>query len=265
MQIRPTSPRESSGDSAERNSLLIALPREEYDRVVAESTLVQLTRGRTLIEPDERIPYVWFPQSGVLSIVNDMRQPDARIEVSTIGREGFASTILLHGVDQQPCRVIVQVPGTARRIRAETFPSLLDECPTLARMTKRFAAAAMTQAAQQIACNRFHTLEQRLARWLLATHDHLDSAELPVTQEFLAVMLGVRRPGVTVAAQDLAASGLITYRRGHVRVTDREGLKELACECYATIRAEYERLLGEYMIPRGQPLEQPQRQTLRMA
>lgn len=258
MQIRPTSahrvpsPAAQVDSGAEQNSLLRSLPPDEYEKVEAETTIVPLTLRRNVIEANEPIDNVWFVESGLLSIVNDLQEPPTSIEVGTIGREGFAGTSLLHGVDEQPCRVMVQISGHAKRVRAEKFVALLEECPALARITKRFASAAANQASQQVACNRLHTLEQRCARWLLSTHDHMHSQELPLTQEFLSVMLGVRRPGVTVAAQTLAAAGLISYRRGSITITDRAGLEKLSCECYRSIRADYEKLLGVYMIPPGQ-------------
>lgn len=252
MQLRPPSPRASGLDSTERNALLLSLPKDEYDKVDAEAVVMPLALGRDLIEASEPIRHVWFLQSGLASVVNDIRQPETSIEVGVIGREGFVGASLLHGVNEQPCRVMVQVAGRAKRVPADKFLALLEECPALATIAHRFAAAAANQASQQVACNRLHTLVQRCSRWLLATHDHMDTPVLPLTHGFLAIMLGVRRPGVTVAAQELAAAGVITYRRGAITILDRAGLENFSCECYGRIRADYERLLGEHMIPPGQ-------------
>lgn len=235
----------------ERNALLRSIPRDEYDRVTSQATTVPLRHRHDLVASGERFREVLFPQSGMLSVVNDMLAPKNTIELAVIGREGFMGVPLLHGVYSQPWRVLVQVPGEAKRVAADTFLTLVKECPTLSLMLHRYAAALANQTSQQVACNRLHALEQRCAKWLLTTHDHLDSQELPLTQEFLAVMLGVRRPGVTVAAQALQEAGLIRYRRGRISVTDRGGLEKLACECYERIRQDYERLLGEFMVPRA--------------
>lgn len=249
MLIRSTT--RGDGTPPERNSILRAIPREEYDRFVADATTVPLRLRQDIIEPQEPIRYVHFPQSGMLSIVNDMRDDNTSIEVGVCGREGFAGVSLLHGIDTQPFRVLVQVAGEGKRISTEAFLSVLEEAPTLTAMLHRYANALMNQASQQAACNRLHSLEQRCAKWLLTTHDHMSSSELPLTQEFLALMLGVRRPGVTVAAQALQDAGLIRYKRGRIALTDREGLEKVACECYDRIREDYEKLLGEFMVPRA--------------
>ena len=254
MLIRST-PRSDSA-APECNSLLRAIPKDEYDRFIAETTTVPLRLRQDIIEPQEPIRYAYFPQSGMLSIVNDMRDDDTSIEVGVCGREGFSGVPLLHGVGTQPFRVLVQVAGEAKRISADAFVSVLQETPTFTAMLHRYANALMNQSSQQVACNRLHTLEQRCAKWLLTTHDHMSSGELPLTQELLAVMLGVRRPGVTVAAQALQNAGLIQYKRGRIGVSDRGGLEKMACECYGRIREDYEHLLGQFMIPRGVGAEQ---------
>lgn len=235
--------------SEERNSLLRALAPADYERVTEHAALVPLRRRQDLVEPNEAIRYVWFPQSGLLSVVNDMDDGKTSIEVSVIGREGMGGLPVFHGQRTQPWRILVQVAGEATRIPADDFAAVISKAPSLQKVLHTFTLALMNQAAQQAACNRLHTLEQRCAKWLLTTHDQLDGRELPLTQEFLSVMLGVRRPGVTVAAQTLQDSGLIKYRRGRITITDRDGLERVACECYGRIREDYERLLGEFMIP----------------
>ena len=237
--------------ATEKNSLLRALDPADYELLMHHATRVPLRLRQDLIESHEPIRYVWFPQSGMLSFVNDLEEDKATIEVGVVGREGMAGLPLFHGHDTQPCRVLVQVAGEANRIAAEHFLAVIERAPSLKTTLHTFTLAMMDQATHQTACNRLHTLEQRCAKWLLTTHDQMDSRELPLTQEFLAVMLGVRRPGVTVAAQTLQDAGLIQYRRGRIAVTDRLGLEKIACECYRRIREDYERRLGEYMIPPG--------------
>lgn len=146
---------------------------------------------------------------------------------------------------------MVQASGEATRVPVGAFGKALDECPVLWAIVQRYTMAVLSQIAQIAACNRLHTLEQRAAKWMLTTHDHMDGDELRVTHEMLALMLGVRRPGMTVAAQALSAAGLITYRRGLITIVDRRGLEKLSCECYRRIRGDYEELIGEVMIPSG--------------
>ncbi|MEX1185241.1 MAG: Crp/Fnr family transcriptional regulator [Gemmatimonadaceae bacterium] len=257
METRPKL--DHSEAPLERNSLLRALSPEDYAKVMEHATTVPLRLRQDLVEPGEAMRYAWFPQSGMLSIVNDMNDGKTSIEVGVIGREGVAGLALFHGRKTQPLRILVQVAGEAKRIPADAFKAVIRHAPTLRDVLHRYTLAVLNQAGQQVACNRLHSLEQRCAKWLLTTHDHMDAQELPLTQEFLAIMLGVRRPGVTVAAQSLQDAGLIKYRRGRITITDRSGLEQIACECYGRIREDYEELLGDFMIPpalalEGQPL-----------
>lgn len=251
MQTRPQQPRRDGElGSVERNSLLRALPPAEYEKVMACATTVPLRLREDVIEAGEPVRYVYFPESGMLSIVKDMEDGHTSIEVGVVGREGMAGLSLFHGSATQPMRVLVQVAGEARRLTAEGFTALLaDDTPTLRSVLHLFTLAVVDQASQQAACNRLHSLEQRCAKWLLTTHDHMEGQDLPLTQEFLSIMLGVRRPGVTVAAQALQAAGLIRYKRGHITIADRGGLEKIACECYRRIREDYEKLLGDVMVP----------------
>lgn len=250
MIVRPklTAPDPGAG---ERNSILCSLSPSDYERVMEHAVTVPLRLKQDLVEAGEPISYAWFPQSGMLSIVNDMDDGKTTIEVGVIGREGVAGLPLFHGRNTQPLRIVVQVAGEATRIPAAAFERAIEASPRLRTALHTYTLALMNQAGQQVACNRLHSLEQRCARWLLTTHDHMDAEELPLTQELLAVMLGVRRPGVTVAAQTLQEAGLIRYRRGRIQITDRRGLEKIACECYRRIRDGYEDLLGDAMIPRA--------------
>ncbi|MCR4340649.1 MAG: Crp/Fnr family transcriptional regulator [Gemmatimonadaceae bacterium] len=256
-----TGPKLDHSEAAlERNSLLRALSAEDYAKVMEHAITVPLRPRQDLVEPGEAMRYAWFPQRGMLSLVNDMKDGKTSIEVGVIGREGIAGLALFHGRETQPMRILVQVAGEAKRIPADAFKALIRQTPTLRDVLHRYTLALLNQAGQQVACNRLHSLEQRCAKWLLTTHDHMDAQELPLTQEFLAIMLGVRRPGVTVAAQALQDAGLISYRRGRITITDRHGLEQIACECYGRIREDYEHLLGDVMIPpstasEGRPLQ----------
>lgn len=250
MHTRPKSRR---GESAapENNSLLRSLSSADYEKAMEHAVIVPLRLRQDLVEAGEPMRYAWFPQSGMLSLVNDMDDGKTSIEVGVIGREGVAGLALFHGREAQPLRILVQIAGAATRIPAEAFEAVINDAPTLREILHSYTLALMHQSGQQVACNRLHSLEQRCAKWLLTTHDHMDTGELALTQEFLASMLGVRRPGVTVAAQSLQAAGLIRYTRGRITVTDRRGLEKVACECYGRIRADYEELLGEFMVPRA--------------
>lgn len=249
MQTRPKL--DHPERALERNSLLRALSPEDYAKVVEHAVTVPLRLRQDLIEPGEAVRYAWFPQRGMLSIVNDMNDGKTSIEVGVIGRDGVAGLGLFHRRETQPLRVLVQVAGEAKRIPADAFRAVIQQAPTLRDVLHSYTLALLNQAGQQVACNRLHSLEQRCAKWLLTTHDHMDTQELPLTQELLAIMLGVRRPGVTVAAQTLQDAGLIKYRRGRIAITDRRGLEQTACECYGRIREDYEELLGDFMVPSG--------------
>lgn len=249
MQISPKS--DQSQPAVERNSLLRALSPEDYEKISQHAVRVPLRLRQDLVEAGEPMRYAWFPQRGMLSIVNDMSDGKTSIEVGVIGREGVVGLALFHGSDSQPLRILVQVAGEAKRVPAEAFKEIIRKAPTLRDVLHSYSLAQLNQAGHQVACNRLHSLEQRCAKWLLTTHDHMDAQELPLTQEFLAIMLGVRRPGVTVAAQALQDAGLIKYRRGRITITDRTGLEQVSCECYGRIRADYEELLGDFMIPPG--------------
>jgi CRP-like cAMP-binding protein len=169
-------------------------------------------------------------------------------EVGTIGNEGVVGLPLLFGDDRAPTSVYVQVPGAGLRMKAELFKKELARSATMRAVMHRYAHAMFNQVAQSAACNQFHSLEQRCCRWLLMTHDRMQSDEFLLTQEFLAMMLGVQRTGVTVAAGALQRTGLIRYRRGNVTIIDRKGLKDRSCECYGISKTEFDRLLGERAI-----------------
>jgi len=228
---------------ARRNVLLAALPEEEQDLLNHRLEPVQLPLRLIIEEPDRPIEYAWFPHSGVVSIVSEM-EDGGSVEVATVGREGFVGLPLVLDADAMPYRTLVQVPGKGERIPAAAFTALLPRLPTLHRLVLRYAMTLVTQIAQGSACNRMHPVEARCARWLLMTHDRVDSDTFPLTQEFLSQMLGVTRPSVSIAAGMLQRAGLIQYARGTVRILDRRGLEAASCECYRIITDEFRRLVG---------------------
>ncbi|MFL5618131.1 MAG: Crp/Fnr family transcriptional regulator [Gemmatimonadaceae bacterium] len=216
-----------------RNRLLAAIPAQELDRILPSLESVPLVDGMPIYERNEPISHVYFPISGVISLVSEMRE--GTVEVGTIGREGMTGLPLVLRATTMPSRAFVQVPGHAYRMRGEDLASVMRVAPRIERMLYRYVLALFDQAAQHAACNRLHSLEERCARWLLMTHDRVDGDVLPLKQQFLAEMLGVHRPAVTIAAGALQKAGVIRYTRGKVTVLDRTALEEAACECYAII------------------------------
>lgn len=228
---------------SERNWLLGALTAEEYAIVLPHFETVELTAGQRLGPAHEAIPYVYFPQYGVVSMVKRMRD-GSEVEVGTIGYEGMTAVAVFLGGDVMPTSCVVQVGGAARRITARALQDVSGEGAPMRPILLCYTQYLFDQVAQSVACDRLHSLEQRCARWFLTTHDRLASDEFALTHEQLATLLGVRRAGVSVAAETLRKAGAITYMRGKVRVVDRERLLASACECYHTVREDFMRLLG---------------------
>lgn len=199
--------------------------------------------ARTIVaESNQPIAYVYFPETAVLSVISHLE--GGTVEVGTVGVEGMSGLPVLLGAGREPLQVICQIPGTAWRIKPAALLELFQGDAAISRLLLRYAHAFFMQVAQTAACNGAHSIEQRCARWLLMTHDRVGEAEFPVTHQFLAFMLGVRRAGVTVAMRALQRNGVVEYRRGNVRIADRAGLEAQSCECYETVRAHYARLLG---------------------
>jgi CRP-like cAMP-binding protein len=221
------------GEGVERNRLLGALSAEERGYILPLLEAVPLIDGMPIHEPYEPITDVYFPISGVVSMVSEMR--DGTVEVGTVGREGMTGLPLVLHANTMPSRAFVQVPGHAYRMRGVDLCAALRRSPRIERLVYRYVLALFDQAAQHAACNRLHALEERCARWLLMTHDRVDGDVLPLKQQFLAEMLGVHRPAGTIAAGDLQKAGVIRYTRGKVTVLDREALEDAACECYGII------------------------------
>ena len=224
------------------NHLLAALPRRESQSVLAGCEAVELELGKVLYEPDARIRHVYFPTESFISLVIPV-DGITNLEVGLVGNEGMLGSPLILGVDVSPLRALVQGAGWAWRMSAVTFARQLGRSPALRRTLHRYLQVQISQLAQTAACTRFHVVEKRLARWLLMTQDRAHGDEFRVTHEFLAYMLGVRRVGVTKAANALQSRKLIRYQRGAVTVLDRIGMEAASCGCYQTDRDTYDNLL----------------------
>jgi CRP-like cAMP-binding protein len=226
------------------NRLLGLLPQGDYKRLHPHLQRIPLEYRRSLYRAHRPIGFVYFIETGVGSLVNTMANGDAA-EVGTIGNEGLVGLPLLLGDDRAPTSVYVQVPGVGLRIKATLFEKELERSASMRAVMLRYAHAFFNQVAQSAACNQFHSLQQRCSRWLLMTHDRMQSDEFLLTHEFLAMMLGVQRTGVSAAASALQRAGLIRYRRGNVTIIDRGGLLRRSCECYGVSKKEFDRLLGD--------------------
>jgi CRP-like cAMP-binding protein len=223
------------GGAQAANSLLAALPRQDYRRMLAELEPVNLVYGEVLYEPGDRARHVYFPGDAHVSLLVVVDKANA-LEVGLVGREGMVGMSLALGVEDEPVRAQVQGGGTALRMKAAAFREELARCAPLQREVYRFAYAKLAQARQTAACNRFHQVPARLARWLLMTRDRVRSNQFHLTHEFLADMLGVRRAGVTNAAVSLQRKKLISYQRGNISILDADGLAAAACACYEIVR-----------------------------
>jgi CRP-like cAMP-binding protein len=226
-----------------KNRLLAALPRDEYHRLLPHLEKVPLPLKDILYEANGSIPHVFFPLSGVVSLVILM-ESGFTLEVGTIGNEGMVGTPVFLGSESSPTRAISQVPGEALRLETKVFQKEMRRRGPLHGLVQRYTQAMINQISQSTVCNRRHSVEKRMCRWLLMSHDRVGADEFLLTQEFLAQMLGVRRPTVSAVAGILQKAGLITYHRGKMTVLDRKGLEAASCECYQVVREELDRLLG---------------------
>jgi len=225
------------------NRLLTYLPQEDQDRLREFLEPVVLEYKHPLYNADEPIEFVHFIESGVGSLVCTMANGQAA-EVGTVGNEGLVGLPVLMGDDRAPSTMYIQVPGRGLRMNARAFREQLKQSQPMRAAMLRYAHVFFNQVAQTAACAHFHSLEQRCCRWLLMTHDRMPSDTFLLTHEFLAMMLGVRRAGVSLAAGALQRAGMIRYHRGRITVLDRQGLEDCACECYAVSKAEFNGLLG---------------------
>ena len=235
-----------------RNRLLAALPADLLEALRPHLKPVQLTMREVVQEADQPIASVYFPDSGWFSMLVTMEDGDV-IEVGQIGREGMLGLPVLMGTERDNLEAMVQGSGTAWRMDAREFRQQVEQAPDLRDLLMRFAMVHHAQVTRTAACNGRHRTEQRLARWLLMAHDRAETDTFPMTHDFIAMMLGVRRAGVSVAAGLLQEAGIIHYERGHMAVVDRPGLEKAACECYGIVRRVQDRLLCLPADPRSAP------------
>jgi len=247
--IAPTSalndalPMAGGSRSAIRNQLLSLLPQSELDTILGQAEDVAVRSKEVIFRRGETIRHVYFPENCVISLVTELQNGDA-VEAMTIGSDGFAGVAVFHGVKASRLKGVGQISGQAWRLSAEDFKELAIGCENFGRVLHRYSQLVFETVSQSAACNRLHVIEQRCARWLLMSQDRVGRDEFNLTQEFLAEMLGVRRPGVTVAMGALEKAGLIGHSRGMIAVVDRPGLEKAACECYRTIKSRQAELIA---------------------
>jgi CRP-like cAMP-binding protein len=241
---RPTSqPKSGAAAAAGRNHLLAALPDEELQRWVPLLEIVELPLGLVLYESGRTLSHAYFPTTAIVSLLFVLEDGDSA-EIAVVGNEGVVGVSLFMGGESTPSRAVVQSAGRGLRLTSSAIKEAFNRNGLV---MLRYTQALITQMSQTAACNRHHTLDKQLCRWLLLSMDRLRGNELVMTQELIANMLGVRREGVTEAALKLQAAGLIQYARGHITILDRPGLERRTCECYAVLKKEYDRLLPDLM------------------
>jgi CRP-like cAMP-binding protein len=227
-----------------QNHLLAALPTEDFERLATHLELVPMPLGKMLYEPDGQLQHAYFPTTCIVSL-HYVTESGASAETAGVGNEGIVGISLFMGGDTTSSSAVVQTAGYAYRLERRLLKQEFDRAGALQRLLLRYTQALMTQMSQTAVCNRHHSVEQQLCRWLLLTIDRLSSSDLIMTQELVAGMLGVRREGITEAAGNLQRAGFISYRRGHIAVLNRVGLEKTTCECYAVVKKELGRLLSD--------------------
>jgi len=230
-----------------QNHLLRALPAAEFARLSPQLELIPMRLGEALYESGGRLQHVYFPTTSIVSLLYVMEN-GASAEIAVVGNDGILGIALFMGGETTPSRAVVQSAGHGYRLKVQPLMQEFDRAGPVLRLLLRYTQALITQMAQTAVCNRHHSVEQQLCRWLLLSLDRLPGNELIMTQELIANMLGVRREGVTEAAGNLQRDGLIRYSRGRITVLDRPRLERRVCECYAVVKKEFDRLLSE--IPR---------------
>jgi CRP-like cAMP-binding protein len=233
--------------SPRQNHLLAALPAIDYERIATRMELVPLKLAEVLYEPDVPLRYVYFPTTAIVSLLYVM-EDGASAEIAIVGNEGILGIALFMGGETTPSRAVVQSAGYGYRLKAQFLKDEFERFGPFLHLLLRYTQALITQMAQTAVCNRHHSVDQQLCRWLLLSLDRLATSELTMTQELIANMLGVRREGVTEAAGKLQLAGLIHYRRGKITVLDRPRLETRSCECYQVVKTEFDRLLP-YVAP----------------
>ena len=236
--------------SPTQNHLLAALPAAEFARLLPHLELVPMALGEALYESGGRLQHVYFPTTSIVSLLYVLAN-GASAEIAIVGNEGILGISLFMGGETTPSRAVVQSAGYGYRLTAKLLKQEFNRAGPVLHLLLRYTQALITQMTQTAVCNRHHSVEQQLCRWLLLSLDRLQSPSLNMTQELIANMLGVRREGVTEAAGKLQRAGFIRYRRGRIDVLDRPGLEGTACECYAVVKREFDRLLAD--IPHGDP------------
>ncbi|MDT8450343.1 MAG: Crp/Fnr family transcriptional regulator [Wenzhouxiangellaceae bacterium] len=226
-----------------KNHLLDALPQEAKARLFPHIKKIELPLGTVIYEAGQQVDYVYFPVDCIISLLYVMLD-GASAEISVVGNEGIVGIAVFMGGQSTPSRALVQSGGSAWRLPATELKGEFNHHPEMRMLMLRYTQALITQMAQTAVCNRHHSIDQQLCRWLLLSMDRLPTSELTMTQELIANMLGVRREGVTEAAGKLQKSGIIHYQRGHITVKDRPALEQRCCECYEVVRRETDRLQG---------------------
>jgi CRP-like cAMP-binding protein len=224
-----------------KNRILAALSPEDYERLAPHLEQVEMPHGRILYKANDIIEHVYFPTNSMISLLSQTSDGSS-VEVGLTGFEGMTGLSVVLGVERSPHIAMVQIHDGAMRLKTAVLREEFKRGGRLQAVLLRFTQSLMLQISQVAACNRLHMVEERLARWLLMSHDRCICDDLPLTQEFISLMLGVRRAGVTTAAIALHAEGYINYKRGHISITDREGLETFSCDCYRIIKAEFDRL-----------------------
>lgn len=225
-----------------KNRLLAALPKKEYQRLLPDLEPVTLTFGDILFEPGDRLRHVYFPDNSIISLLAAV-DDHALLEVGLVGNDGMAGLSVFMGVNRTRSRALVQASGDAMRMKATALGKEVNNGGALHKLLHRYTHALITQISQSAACNRFHQVNARLARWLLMTHDRVEGNEFRLTQEFISNMLGVRREQVTLAAGALQKKKLISYSRGRIKILNRAGLEASSCNCYRVVKDEYDNFL----------------------
>ncbi len=236
----------SNTPSPQQNQLLAALPQAEYERLLPHLELVPLPLGKVLYEAGGHLDHAYFPTTSIISLLYELENGSSA-EIAVVGNEGIVGIALFMAGDTVPNRAVVQSAGHAYRLQGRLIQQEFSRGGVLQHLLLRYTLAMLTQMAQTAVCNRHHSVDQQLCRWLLLSLDRLPTMELIMTQELIANMLGVRREGVTEAAGKLQSAGLIRYGRGHITVLDRAGLEARVCECYEVVRKEFDRLLPDVM------------------
>jgi CRP-like cAMP-binding protein len=239
-----------SPHSPNQNHILAALPTAEFERLVARLELVPMLLGEILYEPGGQLQHAYFPTTAIVSL-HYVMETGASAETAGVGNEGVVGVALFMGGRTTPSSAVVHTAGHAYRLDSNALKQEFDRAGLMQQLLLRYTQALITQMTQTAACNRHHSVEQQLCRWLLLTLDRLPSRELIMTQELVARMLGVRREGITEAAGNLQRAGVIRYRRGHIAVLERSGLESRACECYAVVKKELGRLLSDVRYRQG--------------